>query len=469
MKLTSHSKNIIFIYTGDAISRVLGLLAISYLARVLGPADFGTISIGLAALAYALVLGNSGLKLLGTRTVAGEKERVEFLTANILAARLLLSTLAFVLGLGIVYCFMEKSQVFQVILVYLLGVLPSALLLEWFFQGQRKLGIIAGGKILGMFCYLLLILLFVKSSVDIVWVAWAWILGIAVNCIFLWILFKKRKYTVSFKRKNLKIGSILLQALPLGVATIIAQVTTQFPPIYLGLVSTKSQAGLFSAAFKVIVFLLILDRTFYAVFFPSISRCFTQFPDQLKENVNHVLKLTTVTALMIALYAVFSGKTIIHWIYGPSFLEAVPVFQVLLGYFVLNLINSVFTFTLIGMEKEKVYFRALFWGMVSFLITLLLLTKSLGTSGVACGLIVYQLTALVIMALTLIRQVRIHYFRSLILPFSGALSVLLLLFIFNQVTFLIKVIIITIVGFPLISWLGGIGKQELDFLKRKLI
>ncbi len=468
MKLTSHFRNIIFIYLGDAISRILGLLAISYLARVLGPSDFGTISIGLAVLAYAMVLGNSGLTLLGTRKVAGDTENIAFLTANIIIARLFLSVIAFSLGVYIIYVFVASQEIVHVTRVYLLGVFPAALLLEWFFYGKRKLGIIAGGKIIGMFFYLVIVLLFVKNNNDIIWVAWAWIIGIAANGAFLWGIFKQKKYTISFKRDRLKSGSLLLEAFPLGVAIIIAQITTQFPPIFLGLVTTKFEVGLFSAAFKVVMFLLILDRIFYAVFFPSISRCFNNFPDKLKANVNAVLKITTVSVLIIGLYAVVSGHYIIYLIFGYSFMHAVPIFQVLVGYFVLNLINSVFTFTLIGMEKEKIYTKSLLSGMVIFFIVTFIVTEFLGTMGVACGLIAYQLTSLIIMAAALKRKIVLNYVRSIILPFSGAL-LLLIPMMFINLAFFIKIIIITVIGFPYIIWLGGVGKDELYYLKRKFI
>jgi len=469
MKLTSHSRNIIFIYLGDAASRLLGLVAVSYLARVLGPSDFGTISIGLAVLAYAMVLGNSGLKLLGTRKVAGETQNIESLTANIIIARLLLSAITFSLGVYIIYVFVASQEVFHITRVYLLGVFPAALLLEWFFHGKRKLGIIAGGKIISMFFYLVIVLLFVKNNKDIIWVAWAWIIGIAANCAFLWFIFKQKKYTVSFQRDKLKVRSLLLEAFPLGVAIIIAQITTQFPPIYLGLVATKSDVGFFTAAFKVILFLLILDRVFYSVFFPNISRCFNNFPDKLEAHVNAVLKITTVSVLMIGLYAVVSGHYIIHFIFGSSFMHAVPIFQVLVGYFVLNLINSVFTFTLIGMEKEKIYTRSLVNGMVVFFIVTFIVTEFMGTIGVACGLIAYQLTSLIIMAAALKRHILLNYIRSIILPVTGTILLSVPLLLFADLVFFVKIIIITLIGFPYIIWLGGIGKDELYYLKRKFI
>lgn len=456
-------------YLGDAVSRLLGLLAVSYLARILGPSDFGIISIGLAVLAYAMVLGNSGLKLLGTRKVAGENQNLESLTANIIISRLLLSAVAFSLGIGIVYIFSVSKEIVLVTRVYLLGVFPAALLLEWFFHGKRKLGIIAGGKVIGMFFYLAFVLFFVKNNKDIMWIAWAWIIGLAANSLFLWILFTQKKHTLSFHKETLNVGSLLLEAFPLGIAIIIAQITTQFPPIYLGVVATKAEVGFFTAAFKVVLFLLVLDRVFYSVFFPNISRCFNNFPDKLEANVNVVLKITTVLVLIIGLYAVISGKYIIQLIFGPSFMNAVPIFQVLVGYFVLNLINSVFTFTLIGMEQEKIYTRSLLSGMIVFFIVTFLLTNLLGTVGVACGLIAYQLTALIIMAVALKHYIVLNYIRSLILPFMGTFLLLIPLLLFVNLAYFVKVIIITVIGFPYIIWLGGISKNDLYYLKRKFI
>ena len=447
----------------------MGLLAMGYLARVLGPSDFGTMSLGLAVFAYALIVGNSGLALLGTRKVAGGTDDTGSLVGGILTTRFFLSLVAYVVGTGVILFIVASREVFAVLSVFLLGVFPSALLLDWFFQGRQAIRAIAGGQLWGMLSYLVFVFLFVKHPEDIVWVGWGWTFGIWANAIFMWVVFKREKHPFRLQWSRSRIWSLLKEAFPLGVASVITQVVMQFPPIYLSLVAARSDVGLFSAAFKMTVFLLIFNRVFSSIFFPGISRCHRQFPERLEENVRRVLKCTAVFAFSVGLLAVLSGDFLIRWIFGASFGDAVFVFRVLVGYFVLKLLNSVLTFTLVGMEREKVYTKALVGGMIAFFGFLLALTRPLGLVGVACALIAGQLTVFVTMAVALKGRIRFSYTRTLVVPFLG--TALVFLPLLSRVAWVlpVKLIVAVVVVVPLIAWLGGIRWEDMAFLREKFL
>ncbi len=469
MRITAHFKNILFLYSGDALSRLVGMAAVAYLARILGPSDFGTINIGLAVLSYGMIVGNSGLSVLGTRKVAAKSEDVGHLTISIFSGRLILSIAAYTAGVIIVKTFVTSIHLFHLIAIYLLGVFPAAFLLDWFFHGTQKLKTIAGGQLAGMICYLAFLLVFVKTSEDIVWVAWAWVTGMLINMIYLWIRFQSQKVPFHFLRSRLQVRSLLKEAFPLGIAALIAQFVTQFPVIYLGLVVTRTDVGLFSAGFKFIFFLLIFDRIFYAVFFPNISRCFRQFPERLEENVNHVLKLTTAFVLLVGLIAVLSGDLLVRLIYGEAFVGAVPIFQVMVTLFVLKLINSVFTFTLIGIEQEKVYTKSLLWGLGVFFLMLIILIRPMGSIGVVFALIGFEITSLVVMLAALKQHVVLHFTRSVMLPSLGTLCLSWCLLFHVRIIFPVKLIIALAAAVPLIVCLGNIGLDEIRYLKRIFI
>lgn len=469
MRLTSHFRNIFFLYSGDVVSRLISMTAIVYLARILGPSDFGTLNIGLAVLAYGMIVGNSGLSVLGTRKVAGKVESVEDLTANIFVGRFLLSSAAYGVGIVVVCFFSVSNGLFRLISIYLLGVFPAAFLLDWFFHGNQKLKIVAVGQLAGMICYLLIVLCFVKTSEHMVWIAWAWIVGMWVNTLFLWMRFRLLKYSLHFDLASLRVRSLLMEAFPLGVATLIAQLVTQFPPIYLGIVSTRADVGLFSAAYKFILFLLIFDRIFYAIFFPNISRCFKQSPERLEENVNHVLKLTTGFVLLVGLIAVISSGFFVRLIFGDAFLDAVPIFQVMVGLFVLKLINSVFTFTLIGIEQEKIYTKSLIFGLSVFLVMLALCTRPLGSIGVVMALIGFEIASLTVMIFSIKHHVAVHVTRNVIMPFMGTVCLSMVFLFYIDVFLLIKLLLAFIIGLPVIIWLGGFGLDEIRYLRRIFI
>ena len=104
-------KNIISLFSIEFIARLLGLLAVTYLARVLGKSNFGVINIGLAVLSYAMIIGNGGLTLLGTRKVAGNVNSIEKLTGDILLTRITFAALIFMISTAAIYFLVQSEEV----------------------------------------------------------------------------------------------------------------------------------------------------------------------------------------------------------------------------------------------------------------------------------------------------------------------------------------------------------------------
>ena len=149
------AKNTFFLLGGTGLGAVFTLLAMIYLARVLGPNGFGQISFAMAIAAYFISLNNLGLPLFGTRQVAREKEKISYYAGDIITARLFLT----ILGFGILFCliaFLSKPLTTKyLITLYGLGMISASLLLDWAFQGVEKMGFVGFGRILSAFVYFL--------------------------------------------------------------------------------------------------------------------------------------------------------------------------------------------------------------------------------------------------------------------------------------------------------------------------
>jgi O-antigen/teichoic acid export membrane protein len=469
MRLSTHSKNILFLFSGEILARFFGFLATIYLARILGTDKFGVIHIGLAVLAYGIIVGNSGLNYLGTRTVSGNQGDIAKTTGQILVNRMLLSVFAFIVASVIVAFFVTSAEVKGVIIVYLLYLFPTALILDWYFQGKQQMGAIASGRLLAMMVYLIFILIFVRTNQDTVNVAWSWVVGALANMCLLFFIFIYKKNHLIFSWKFNDLTILISKSYTLGGADLISQIVLLFPAIYLAIAASNSAVGEFSAAFKIIILLLIFDRVFLTVFYPIISRCFYDTPEQLSSVFNNVLKMVSVFSFYVGLCAFMSADFLIQTIFGEQFLASTTIFQILVVYFIFTMINSVITFTLIGMEKERVYMKSLIAGMIVFAMILLLSGISLGTTGAAIAIVFYIITSLIIMAVKLKKTISFSLTKTMLLP--SLLSIVIIL-LFNNLIIMplpLKLFVITILGLPLLALACGIGLSEIRYLRRSLI
>ncbi|MEJ2616833.1 MAG: oligosaccharide flippase family protein, partial [Ignavibacteriaceae bacterium] len=177
MKVNKNSKNIIYLFSLEFFVRLIGFAATTYLARVLGTSGYGLINLGLAILGYALLFGNSGLTLLGTRKVAAGSNNYDNLVSEILSARFYLSVTILIISYLLISLFITSSETRNIVFIYMLYIIPFAFLLEWFFQGIQRMGAITIGRIIGMSSYLLFLIIFVKSEKDTLLTAVGWVIG----------------------------------------------------------------------------------------------------------------------------------------------------------------------------------------------------------------------------------------------------------------------------------------------------
>jgi O-antigen/teichoic acid export membrane protein len=465
MKLTKNTQNIFYLFSVEFIVRLFGFFAVAYLARTLGKSGFGIINIGLGILSYAMILSIGGLNLLGVRKVAAKKEAINKLALRIISARLFLSAIMFIVFTVILY-FLFDGINFSVSIIYLVYMFPAVLLVEWYFQGRQRMGSIAAGKAFGMAAYLLMIVILVQSAEDIIFTPIAWTIGAAVNGAFLLMMIESNDRPKLKELKNLKIIELLKESFPLAGASIIAQVVIMFPVIFIGLSIGDADAGVYSAAYKIIILILVLDRVFNALFFPKIVNHINYMPEKVGDIFRSVLKIICFVSTSFGLIALLLGEPLMLFVFGEEYISAVPIFQVLIGFFILTLVNSVFTYTLIGKHKERVYTTALSIGAILFFVFGISLTIYFGTIGMAIGVVIFEISALTYMIFNL-SDIKYNLFRTVVWPVIFTLITAFCLVELLHLSLILE-LLIALTAIILSGATIRIGKDELNFIKQVL-
>lgn len=468
MALNRHFRNMFYLFSGDLAARAVGFLATAYLARVLGKANFGVIHIALALLSYTMLLGNCGLTLWGTRRIAAGSDDTPELTGQVLFIRLMLAFLAFLLVTCGIAFFIADPVIARTVLVYQIYLFPAALLLDWYLQGRQQMAAVATARFGGMLAYLLFVVFFVRNAAEVVNTAWGWVAGGLVNTLALAWLFHRQGYLIRLRGATRNIIQHLKAAFPLGIAGLISQVAIQFPVLYLGWFSGSEAAGIFSAAFRLTVMLLVFDRMFYTVFFPAISQCAQQTPERLEAVFGRILKIVIFFALSLSLLAMLLAPELLSTIFGAEYLAAVPAFRMLTVYFVLTITNSVIGYTLLGMGQDRTFTRAFLAGLAGLLLSIYPLTAFFDSIGAVSALNLYHLIAVILMARALRRQLPLRIFRHILLPLAATFLILSPAIYFLNWGLFGKFLLVCAGAIPAIAGLSGIGRAEIDYLKRAL-
>jgi len=296
------------------------------------------------------------------------------------------------------------------------------------------------------------------------------LVGGLFNIILLFYLGIKSGIKFNIKADTRNAFSLLRESFPIAAASILAHViVVLLPVIYLGIVTSNAEVGIFSAAYRIVVVLLIFDRVFNTLFFPKIVGQIDNPSQNVEDTFRITFKIISAFAFAISMLAVISGDLLVKVIFTTEYIEAIPVFRVLTGYFIFTLMNSVFGFTLIGMKKAKYYTWSMIIGGIVFVISGIIFTSLYKSVGMVISLVLFEIITLISMNILIEKRFRINLFRYVLIPLFIAFSCSVLLLYYINLPLVLELLITVVICVPVVSLSLGVGTKEIDFIKRILI
>ncbi len=388
------SENILAITASDLGRRLLGFLAVAYLARTVGVSGFGTVNIGFAVLSYAMMVSGGGLGPYGARAIA--RGDAPTLASAVAGVRLAASGVLFVIVSVGAFLLIPEKQTAALISVFLLSQFANAFLLDWYFQGKEQMSVIGAARLISAAVYLLFLVMFVGSADNLIWVAIAAVAGDAIGAMVTVARF--HKVSGSSIGVRFRGGMALFrEAFPIGIGSMIAHMTVNLPTIVLGIFLTNADAGTYSAAAKLVFFLLVFDRLLSTLLLPASSRYFAEAPEKLSDMLTTALRWVLRIALPVCVGGTILASRIIPLVYGPAFAASADVLRILIWFLLLTMVHTVYTAGLIAAGREKRYGRVMIMSGVIYTVCVCGSTWYYGVAGAAVGIVVSELATLVLM------------------------------------------------------------------------
>ncbi|MBU1298387.1 MAG: oligosaccharide flippase family protein [Bacteroidetes bacterium] len=460
------SKNILLLFVSEAGSRLIGFFTTIYLARNLSVDGFGIVNIGLTVFAYALLFGSQWLNIYGTRQIAAG-EKINFI-GRFVSLRFVVSFIVFILTIILTYLFIEDTIIVFVIVLFVFSIFPNIFFLDWYFQGKENLFPVSVGRLLISAVYLFSLLLFFSRSHNLTWVPASFLIGNTIGVAFVLYWFRKEGNTLvpSFSLKNSY--SLFKKSLHLSSASVISQVNVNLPIIIIGLVLSATEAGIFSAASKLVFFFLLLDRFFYSLYFPAVTRVFQESSERLSEVVSFVLRIALIVIIPVTVGCILLSEPIIRLIFGNDYQDASLVFQILIGYFTATILNSIYGYGLVAIKQEKLYSKIIALSLIVYLFSTLIFTYLFGVIGTAAGVVVSEFVVLVCFRFAFGKFVQVNFFRYILKVFP-ALLVMIIVIYFTSHNLLLSIPAAALTYLMITVAAGGISKSDLQTLKEKIL
>ncbi len=374
----------------------MGFVVNAYVARILNVEGFGLINYSLAFLTYLLLFSNMGLTTLGVREVAKDKENRKII-GEIIGTKLFLTLILYIVFLPLLLVIPGNPLAKRIILLYLITGIPNVFYLEFVFQAREEMEYIGISRIIQYLSYLTLVFALLKSKEQIVAVPISYLVAYLTATLFLLLLFLKKYQNIYVSLRLIDSYRILLKALPIGFATIIYQAVMNFPVICLGILHGDEQVGLFSACFKIILLLLIVERIFYYLFFPIFSKQTTQGRDKVEKSFILFSQLSLIVTILISIVGIAFAERIVLLIYGQDFASGASILRVLLLYFIVAPLNTIWGYGLVALSQEKKFFKIIIITAILNLTLIIILGYLFKGIGVALAMFISEFLGLILM------------------------------------------------------------------------
>ena len=340
-------ENIGWLFFDKILRMGLGLLIGVWIARYLGPEQFGLLSFAVAFTWLFGAISTLGLPEIVVRDLVREPD-TKLETLGTAAALLFLGgVLTYCLILITIFWIRPEDMLAKVIVAILGSVVlfkASEIAIYWFeSQVNSKYTVwVQNGSFL-IFAGIKLLLIF--NGTPLIAFAWAILAEAMIAAIMLSIMLglhgpRLRQLCVSLARAQI----LLKDSWPLLLSSIAVVVYMKIDQIMLGQMVGDEAVGIYSAAVRVSEVWYFIPTTIVASVFPAILKARNSSEEQYYKKLQHLFDLMLWLSISIALPMTFLSESVIKILFGETYLDASLILSI-------HIWASVFVF--LGVANSK--------------------------------------------------------------------------------------------------------------------
>jgi polysaccharide transporter, PST family len=398
--------NIVAMFGTQVATYAFPLATIPYLARVLGPATWGTVAFAQALGLYVSMVVEFGFNLSATRRVAVAREmkfELKEIVAGVTGAKIVLS-IACVIVLLLLQTFTASFHEYGTLLwAGALSGIAQGFSTLWYFQGMERMKLPAVVEMSGKAVAAIGIFLFVHDPKD----AWK---VLALQCVC-YAVASTSLLVIAYRETKFQCPCVsgMLAALRDSAAMFLfrssVSLYTTANALILGILSTPLAVGFYSGPERIVKAILNLMTPVTQALFPRLSRLLATDRGKAILLVRTSLIVMTSFGCLLCLGTLIAAPLITRVILGPGYAMAVPVMRVLA-----LLLPAIAVSTVLGMQwmlplrMDGVYNKIIISaGLLNLLLASLLAAKW-QQLGMACSVVISEYLVTISVCVVLIKN-----------------------------------------------------------------
>jgi O-antigen/teichoic acid export membrane protein len=374
-------------------AKLLTFASFSYLARILGPKNYGFVEFTLAVMVFFSLPADLGLGEYGAREIARDPASAPRILRAVTGLRMALA-LASMLALGVFILLLHKSTDLKALLaLYGVSLFGGPFLLQWFFQSHDQMQWVGIASIVRQAGFAVLVFFVCRRGTPLAYVGaieCASVFAVATYCIFV-----AHRMGYGWPWPDLRIGNLIShlgEAVPIGLTEMAWAFMWYFCTVLLGLIFTDRTLGWFGASHRLLMALHTFVWLYFFNLLPSISRCAGMPRRHLLELMDGSLRFIAWAGFFAAALLSVLAPEILSVIYGRSFRGASASFSLLVWMLPIAMISGHHRYILIAYRFQKRLLRCTVASAVAAVVLGLILVPVYGGIGAAWALLIANFT-----------------------------------------------------------------------------
>lgn len=380
---------------GEKILRmVVGLFVGIWVARYLGPEQFGLFSYAQSFVGLFTAIATLGLDGIVVRELVKDESRRDELIGTAFYLKLI-GAIAVLIVLAVAIQFTSNDQ-YTNILVFIIAsatIFQAFNVVDMYFQAKVLSKYVVFANIISLFISSIVKIVLILNDAPLIAFAWATLFDSVVLALgFIYFYLKNNS---KFKFQNLKFTkatavALLKDSWPLILSGIVVSIYMKIDQVMIKEMLDNEAVGQYAAAVRISEAWYFIPAVIASSLFPAIISSKKQSEELYYARLQKLYDLMVWFGILLVLPLWFFSDLIILTLFGEPFANAIDVFEVTIFILILIFISSVHGKWLLseGLQRYSLFYSIM--GVISNVVANLYFIPKYGIVGAAYGTVLAQ-------------------------------------------------------------------------------
>lgn len=385
-------KNISWLFY-DKIIRILGGLLVGiWVARYLGPGDFGVLNYALAYTALFMIFANLGLNQIIIREIVKKPKLTPYLLGTAFGVKLAGGLVAITL-IAVSLFFMEMNALTKIVVMVIAAsyIFQSLDVIDFYYQSQVLSKYVVIARNSAFILSILLKVYFIVYEYSVVYFALSNIADMFLTSVFLITIYKKTGYEIKQWRFSKKIAVRLLKfSWPLAISVFLISIHMKIDQVMIGNMLNTKQVGVYSIAVRLSEFWYFIPAIIISTLMPYFVNLREANQKLYHGRLMQLYSLMFWMGVSVGIFALFFCEDIIRLLFGEAYTGAYSalVFNIWNGIFISQAMARGIWMISENLQKYRLYNNLIVVNIN--IITNIILIPKIGITGAAIATLLTQ-------------------------------------------------------------------------------